>query len=126
MNRPPKRHADARRGQEFTPHGTDSVGVIVSDPQRNRKTIQFRYRHDPETLHTMQAHEFNDRFCALGATPTRERTVKVTLRVETSKFAAAVHAATVALKSAEASIAAMREQARRDARVAIAAGRVPA
>ncbi len=91
VNRPPKRHTDARRGQEFTPHGTDSVGVIVSDPQRSRKTIQFRYRHDPETLHAMQAHEFNDRFCGLGAKP--GRTVKVALKVDTKAFAAAIHAA---------------------------------
>lgn len=64
-NRPPKRLVPERRGQEFAPHGTDSVGVIASDPRRNRKTVQYRYRHDPDTLHSMDAHEFTDRFARL-------------------------------------------------------------
>ncbi|MDR6867875.1 hypothetical protein J2Y69_002483 [Microbacterium resistens] len=65
LNRPPRRLIPERRGQEFTPHGTDSVGVIISDPKRNRRSVEFFYRHDPDTVHSMRADEFNDRFAYL-------------------------------------------------------------
>lgn len=51
------------RYQEFRPHGTDSVGVIVSSP-KNRRSVQFFYKHDPDTVHSMLAHEFTERFAS--------------------------------------------------------------
>lgn len=60
----PERLVHERKGQKFRPHGTDSVGVIVSHP-RSRKSVQFFYRHDPDTLHSMPAYEFTSRFARL-------------------------------------------------------------
>lgn len=60
----PVRLLHERKGQKFRPHGTDSVGVIVSHP-RSRKSVQFFYRHDPDTLHSMPAYEFTNRFARL-------------------------------------------------------------
>lgn len=61
---PPKR-LRFRRRDRFRPHGTDSVGIVLTDPQRNRRSVQFRYRHDPDTVHTLKAHEFNERFARI-------------------------------------------------------------
>lgn len=58
------------RGQKFRPHGTDSIGRIVSHP-RSRKSVQFVYRHDPDTVHSMPGHEFNTRFAVLFEPRTR-------------------------------------------------------
>ncbi|WP_336647562.1 hypothetical protein [Microbacterium sp. MMO-10] len=96
VNRPPKRLIPERRGQQFIPHGTDSVGTIVSDPRRNRKTVQFRYAHDPDSLYEMNAHEFNDRFARL-LPPVRAVTVK--FRVSMGKFMRAVHQAKTATEA---------------------------
>lgn len=59
------RRLSPRKGDRFTPHNTDSVGRVVSDPRRNRRSVQFRYEHDRGTLHSMDAHEFTSRFCRL-------------------------------------------------------------
>ena len=96
VNRPPKRLQPERRGQQFIPHGTDSVGTIVSDPRRNRKTVQFRYAHDPDSLYEMNAHEFNDRFARLLPVV---HTVKVTFRVNMGKFLRAMHQVTTATEA---------------------------
>lgn len=52
------------RGQQFRPHGTDSIGRIISHP-RSRKSVQFVYAHDADTVHSMPGHEFNTRFAEL-------------------------------------------------------------
>jgi hypothetical protein len=78
----PKRAArlvHEHKGQRFRPHGTDSVGVILSHPN-SRRSVQFIYRHDPDTVHSMPGHEFNDRFARLmppRRRPTRGKRAEV-------------------------------------------------
>lgn len=94
-NRPPKR-LTPKRGDLFTPHGTDSIGEVVSDLRRNKKTVQFRYRHSPDVLHSMPAHEFTNRFARLR--PVTMGEVSIRIAVSTAKFAAAVDALAHALR----------------------------
>ncbi len=63
-HKPPRRLRVERRRQRFRPHGTDSVGVIISSPD-NRRSVQFYYEHDRDTVHSLPAYEFTDRFATL-------------------------------------------------------------
>ncbi|WP_433584593.1 hypothetical protein [Microbacterium hydrocarbonoxydans] len=109
VNRPPKR-LGLKRGDLFTPHGTDSVGEVVSDPRRNKKTVQFRYRHAVDVLHSMPAHEFTDRF-ARPVERTREKTVVVRLALSTKKFTDAILAGIAPREAARAAVTRSREAA---------------
>ncbi len=109
VNRPPKR-LSLKRGDLFTPHGTDSVGEVVSDPRRNKRTVQFRYRHAADVLHSMPAHEFTDRF-ARQVERRAERTVVVRIAVSTKKFTDAILAGVAPRDAARAAITTSREAA---------------
>lgn len=103
VNRPPKRLRAERRGQEFAPHGTDSVGVVVSDPRKNRRSVEFFYRHDPDTVHSMRADEFNDRFAYL-LERRRDRKVAAKLSVNLAPFAKAMKEAADAVRGFNAEL----------------------
>ncbi|MEV4737146.1 MULTISPECIES: hypothetical protein [unclassified Microbacterium] len=109
VNRPAKR-LTLKRGDLFRPHGTDSIGEVFSDSRRNKKTVQFRYRHDPDTLHSMPAHEFTDRF-AFQVERRRERTVVVRLAVSTKKFTDAILAGIAPRDAARSAVTISREAA---------------
>lgn len=49
------------RGQRFRPHGTDSIGIVRS---WSNKTVQFHYLHAPDVPHSIERHEFTERFAA--------------------------------------------------------------
>lgn len=72
----PARLVHVHKGQRFRPHGTDSVGVIVSHP-RQRRTVQFFYVHAPDVLHSINAYEFTDRFARLFGPRRRHTPAKV-------------------------------------------------
>ena len=60
--KPKKRLVPKHRGQRFRPHGTDAVGVIT---KWGRSSVSFHYLHAPDVEHTLERHEFTERFAEM-------------------------------------------------------------